>query len=61
MKCYICAQQGKKTDAVGVCIVCGMAVCREHMIREETPIWDYVWNMLTEQTWRYGKVNIPYL
>ncbi len=40
MKCYICAEQGKHSDAVGVCIVCGMAVCREHMIREETPIWD---------------------
>jgi len=43
MKCYICAEQGKHSDAVGVCIVCGMAVCREHMIREETPVWD-VWN-----------------
>jgi len=40
MKCYICAEQGKHSDAVGVCIVCGMAVCREHMIREETPVWD---------------------
>jgi len=40
MKCYICAQQGKNSDAVGICIVCGMGVCREHLIREETPVWD---------------------
>lgn len=40
MKCYMCAQQGKDSDAIGVCIVCGMGVCREHMLREETPVWD---------------------
>jgi hypothetical protein len=39
MKCYICAQSGEVTDAVAVCIMCGMGVCREHMIREETPVW----------------------
>ncbi len=39
MKCYICAQQGKTTDAVAICIVCGMGVCMDHLIREETPVW----------------------
>ena len=39
LKCYICAKMGKDVDAVAVCIVCGMGVCMEHSIREETPIW----------------------
>ena len=39
MKCYICAKMGKDTDAVAACIVCGMGVCMEHAIYEETPIW----------------------
>ncbi|MDO8728205.1 MAG: DUF2180 family protein [Candidatus Methanoperedens sp.] len=39
MKCYICAKNGKDTDAVAVCIVCGMGVCMKHSIREETPVW----------------------
>ncbi len=39
LKCYICAKSGKDTDAVAVCIVCGMGVCMEHARREETPVW----------------------
>jgi hypothetical protein len=39
MKCYMCAKMGKDTDAVAVCIVCGMGVCMDHAIYEETPIW----------------------
>lgn len=39
MKCYVCAEQGKDTDAVAICIVCGMGLCTEHAIREETEIW----------------------
>jgi len=44
MKCYQCAKMGKNTDAVGICIVCGMAVCREHLRREEIPVLkgDYI-------------------
>ncbi len=35
MKCYICAKEGRSSDAVAVCIVCGMGLCTEHAIREE--------------------------
>ena len=40
MKCYICAKQGKNTDAVGICIVCGMGLCMDHLIREEQLVWE---------------------
>lgn len=40
MKCYVCATQGKETDAVGICIVCGMGVCMHHAIREERSVWE---------------------
>lgn len=39
MKCYVCAKEGKDSDAVGVCIVCGMGLCMKHAIREDTDIW----------------------
>jgi hypothetical protein len=38
--CYICDQAGTRTDAVAVCIVCGMALCKDHLIREELPVWE---------------------
>lgn len=40
MKCYICAEEGKDSDAVAICIVCGMGVCKHHAIREETELWE---------------------
>lgn len=40
MKCYVCAKLGITTDAVGICIVCGMGLCMEHAIREENVIWE---------------------
>jgi hypothetical protein len=40
MKCYICATEGKDTDAVAICIVCGMGVCMEHLVREEVEVWE---------------------
>ena len=40
MKCYVCAKQGNDTDAVGICIVCGMGLCMEHAIREERSVWE---------------------
>ncbi len=40
MKCYICAQEGKDTDALAVCIVCGMGLCQEHIIRQEMDVWE---------------------
>jgi hypothetical protein len=39
MNCYICAGHGKETPAVAICIVCGMALCPDHLIREELPVW----------------------
>ncbi len=39
LKCYICAKMGKDVDAVAACIVCGMGVCMDHAIYEETPVW----------------------
>ncbi|MDD2438822.1 MAG: DUF2180 family protein [Methanosarcinaceae archaeon] len=40
MKCYMCAKEGKNTDALAICIVCGMGVCAKHLIHEETPVWE---------------------
>ena len=40
MKCYICALEGKDTEAVAVCQVCGMGVCFEHLVREEIEIYE---------------------
>lgn len=40
MQCYVCAQQGKHTEAVGVCIVCGMGLCMEHAIRDDVDMWE---------------------
>ena len=39
LKCYICAKMGNDVDAVAACIVCGMGVCMEHSIYEETQVW----------------------
>ncbi len=30
---------GKDADAVAACIVCGMGVCMDHAIYEETQVW----------------------
>jgi hypothetical protein len=38
MVCYICAGEGKRSDAVAVCIVCGMALCADHAVREDLPV-----------------------
>lgn len=35
MQCYMCAKAGKQTEAVGICIVCGMGLCMEHAIRDD--------------------------
>lgn len=40
MKCYICDREGRSTDAVAVCIVCGMGLCRDHAMREEIDQWE---------------------
>ena len=40
MKCYVCAQSGTGTDAIAICIVCGMALCEEHLVRADTEMWE---------------------
>lgn len=39
MECYVCAEEGVKKNAVALCIVCGMGLCRDHALREELPLW----------------------
>lgn len=54
MKCYICDQEGKETAAIAICIVCGIAVCRKHQIREQIPVTEtYKWGLGEE------KVTLP--
>jgi len=40
MKCYVCEQIGVDREASGICIVCGMGLCSEHMIRSDTNAWE---------------------
>lgn len=40
MKCYECAKNGKESDVLGICIVCGRGVCKDHLMREKIPKWD---------------------
>ncbi len=54
MKCYICNQEEKETDAIAICIACGIAVCKEHSVREQIPVTEtYKWGMGEE------KVTLP--
>lgn len=39
MKCYMCALEKVVRDAVAICIVCGMGVCMDHLVREEVETW----------------------
>lgn len=40
MKCYVCAKEGKDSDAVAACIACGMGTCMKHTIRKEVDVWE---------------------
>lgn len=40
MKCYKCAQEGKDSDAVGICVVCGMGLCMEHARMTDVSFWE---------------------
>jgi hypothetical protein len=40
MKCFVCAKEGRSTEAVAICIVCGMGTCMEHTIRQELDVWE---------------------
>ena len=39
MKCYICAEKGKESDAVAVCTVCGAGICFEHAVCHKSTVW----------------------
>jgi hypothetical protein len=54
VKCYICNKEGKETDAIAICIVCGIAVCKDHQVREQIPVTEtYKWGLGEE------KVTLP--
>ncbi|UCD93247.1 MAG: DUF2180 family protein [Methanobacteriota archaeon] len=40
MKCYLCAEEGKDTEAIAICIVCGMGVCKEHHVKDQISFWE---------------------
>jgi hypothetical protein len=40
MQCYECAKKGVKSEAVAICIVCGMGVCNDHLVRSEIDMWE---------------------
>ncbi|MDG6220846.1 MAG: DUF2180 family protein [Candidatus Thermoplasmatota archaeon] len=40
MLCYKCAKEGKNTEAVGICVVCGMGLCQEHVHIVEVSFWE---------------------
>jgi hypothetical protein len=39
MNCFECDVSGRQEAAVGVCQACGRAVCREHSIVVELPVY----------------------
>ncbi len=40
MLCYECAKKGVKNEAVAICIVCGMGVCNDHLVRSDIVMWE---------------------
>jgi hypothetical protein len=42
MYCYVCAHGNKETPAIGVCMVCGMLVCKDHLIRADVEQFEYI-------------------
>ncbi len=53
MKCYICAKQGIDSNAVAICIICGMGLCMGHAIKEELLVKDII-------DWGFGEERIEY-
>jgi len=39
MNCFLCDLAGKREPALGVCVDCGKAVCREHLVVQELPVY----------------------
>lgn len=40
MRCYVCEQMNIEREATGICIVCGMGLCSEHMYRSDIQAWE---------------------
>jgi hypothetical protein len=60
MQCYVCAKSGVQTEAVGVCIVCGMGVCMKHAIREDLDMWEGGYPLPTKKlTKRLPRILCP--
>ena len=38
LKCYDCMEEGKDSEAVAICIVCGKGLCIDHARRMDLPI-----------------------
>jgi len=53
MKCYICAKLGVETDAIAICIVCGMGLCLGHAFKETIAVKDII-------DWGFGKEEHVY-
>jgi hypothetical protein len=58
MKCYQCAEEGKDTDAVAICIVCGMGVCKDHSIKDEISFWEAQF-MSSDLSPEGGRFSLP--
>lgn len=40
MMCYECNKINEISDTVAICVICGRGICRNHLVRAETPLWD---------------------
>jgi hypothetical protein len=40
LRCYECAIDNAKNEAVSICIMCGKGLCMEHAKRIDLPIWE---------------------
>ncbi|MFQ6061437.1 MAG: DUF2180 family protein [Thermoplasmata archaeon] len=40
MKCYLCSQEGEEEESLAICIVCGMGICKDHLVRDEISFWE---------------------
>lgn len=43
MRCYACDQADESMEAVAICIVCGMGVCRDHAVRQDVAVKGTLW------------------
>jgi hypothetical protein len=58
VKCYLCAEEGKDTDAVAICIVCGMGVCKDNSVRDKISFWEAQF-MSSDLSPEGGRFSLP--